>query len=298
MDMQGLLNSRRAGAGALWLCQHIPPGFGYRLSRLIATRIAANQETQAVRAVRQNQWVVHGEKPSLSELDQNVLECWQAITRSFFDLFHNLNRPSRLQSLVAYTPEVEALVARTREARHGVVIAGVHLAGFDIVAQAAALQGLRATVLSLPETTDAVDWQHEFRRKAGMEILPANLANLRYSLNQLAAGRSLLTGIDRPMPELKHQPCFFGRPARLPTHHITLALKAKVPVVVLAAVWEPEGRYRVYSSGELELISYSDRNREILCNAERVLEAASELIRKAPNQWAITHPVWPQVTPP
>ncbi len=297
MDMQRLLNSRRMGSAVLGLCRAIPPGLGLRLTQFVAARIAASRETQAVQAVRSNQWVIHREALTPAELDRTALECWQSIARSFYELFHTCSSPAQLQSLVVFSPEMEALIARSQEAHQGMILAGVHLSGFDIVAQATAQRGLRAGVLSLPQASPAVEWQHSFRRQAGMEILPPSLANLRRAIQRLEAGEFMLTGIDRPMPDLKHCLKFFGRPAHLPTHHITLALRARVPIIVMAPVRGPDDRYRLYLSEELFLRPYSDRDQEIECNAERVLETAAALISQAPRQWAVTRPVWPEVSP-
>lgn len=297
MDMQRLLNSRRLGGAVFGLCRVLPPGLGLYLAQWIASRIAASRGTPAVQAVRANQWVVNGERLNPLELDQAVLECWQSIARSFYELFHYYSSPETLQSLVVFPSEAETLIARSREARQGMILAGVHLSGFDIMAQAASLRGLRAAVLSLPQPGPAVEWQHSFRRQVGMEILPPTLANLRHTLQRLAAGESMLTGIDRPAPGLKHCLNFFGHPARLPTHYVTLALRAHVPIIVLAPLRGSDGRYRLSLSEELVMRSYSDRDQEIECNAERVLEAAADLIVQAPRQWAVTHPIWPDVLP-
>lgn len=166
------------------------------------------------------------------------------------------------------------------------------MSGFDIVSQAAARRGLRVIALSLPEETQTVAWQHEFRRRSGLEILPGTLANLRLALQRLSAGEIVMTGIDRPTPGLKYRPRFFGHPAPLPTHHIYLAQKARVPVMVFATMFDGQ-HYRILASEELKLHSHPNRNEEMTCNAELVLKAAEALICQAPHQWVVPLPVWP-----
>ena len=70
----------------------------------------------------------------------------------------------------------------------------------------------------------------------GLEILPATIANIRQLIRRLQAGEMVITGVDRPTSDLKYHPVFFGRPAQLPTHYIYLALKAHVPIVLLASM--------------------------------------------------------------
>lgn len=291
--MQALLNSPTAARWALWLCRVSPPRLGYCLADYIALRVAGSSTTPVVQAIKANQWVVSGESLSPQQLDWVALECWRHVTRSFFELFHNFDTPEALIDRVIITPMAEEMLAASQEKKRGMIVCGLHLSGFDLVAQAAALKGFKAVALSLPQADDAIEWQHKLRRKSGMEILPVSLSNLRHVIQRVESGETLLTGIDRPMPGLKHCLNFFGRPARLPTHHITLALKTGAPIRVMVPVYMPDGRYMVYSSEEIYLRPYSDRETEITANGERVLEAAQDLIQMAPAQWAVFHPVWP-----
>jgi lauroyl/myristoyl acyltransferase len=78
-------------------------------------------------------------------------------------------------------------------------------------------------------------------------------------------------------------------------HHIFLATKAHVPIVVAAATLQKDGMYHVFASDFLEMDSHSDPDVEMLRNAEKVLSVAEEFIRRAPQQWSVPLPVWPQV---
>lgn len=294
MNLQTILNSKQAGRLALFLSRQIPSAAGYRLADAVAARIAANRQTPLVQAIRANQWVVGGCALSASELDAIVLESLGHVARAFFQLFRYLNSPAALEELVVFGPEAQELLRRGPRAERGLVVCGLHMSSFDLVMRAAALQGAHIFGLSLPEANEAVEWQHELRRQVGMEILPASMANLRQTVHRLQAGEMVVTGVDHPRPGLKHQPLFFGRPAQLPTHHVYLAQKAGVPIVLLASVLEEDGRYHVYSSGPIEMTAQGDRDRELVRNAEKVLQAAEALIRRAPHQWTIFQPVWPE----
>jgi lauroyl/myristoyl acyltransferase len=293
MGLQSLLNSRRAGELALWLAAQVPPKMGLWLAARLAEWISNHQAAPTVQAVRSNQWVVGG-CPSVEAVDQAARECWGWITRGYFEMFHYLNNPEPIKPRVLFSPAVQEIIAESAQARRGLVVCGVHMAGFELVTHVAYRQGLRGMALSLPDPGEAVEWQHALRRRSGMELVEPTLGNLRQAIQRLESGQTIVTGIDRPMPGLKHQLSFFGRPAYLPTHHITLALRARAPVILLAALMQPDGRYRVYNSEVIHLRSYSDRNLEIKLNAEHVLAAAADLIAQAPRQWAVFHPVWPQ----
>lgn len=295
MNLQTILNSRQAGRLALFLSRQIPPAAGYRLARSIAARIAASPQTPMVQAIRANQWVVSGCTLSSSQLDAVVLESLNHVTRAFFQLFRYLEDPARLDDLVVFGPQALELIQRPPQAHQGVVVCGLHMSSFDLVIRTAAHKGAHILGLSLPEANEAVEWQHKLRRQVGVEILPASIANLRQLVHRLEAGEMVITGIDHPRPGLNHHPVFFGRPAQLPTHHIYLAQKARVPIVLLAPILEDDGRYHVYSSDVIEMTSFPDREQEMACNAGKVLQAAEFLIRQAPRQWTIFQPVWPDI---
>jgi phosphatidylinositol dimannoside acyltransferase len=295
MNLQTILNSKQAGMLALFLSRHIPPSVGYRLAHQVALRIVSSPQTPVVQAIRANQWVVSGGLLSASQLDEAVLESLEHVARAFFQFFRYLNEPSKLEDLVVFNQRALELISRNQKSDRGLVVCGVHSSSFDLVVRTAALKFPHILALSLPEANDAIEWQHKIRSQVGLEILPATLANIRQLVHRLESGEMVLTGIDHPVPDLKYHPIFFGRPAQLPTHHIFLAQKARVPIVLLAAIRQADGRYHVVSSDYIEMEKCDDRSDEMTVNAERVLQAAEALIRLAPHQWTVFQPLWPQV---
>jgi KDO2-lipid IV(A) lauroyltransferase len=206
-----------------------------------------------------------------------------------------MDDPEALKDLVVFNQQALELIHRGPQDERGVLVCGVHSSSFDLALRAAVPKGAHILALSLPETNEAVEWQHTIRNQVGFELLPATMANIRHLVHRLEAGEMVLTGVDRPMPDLKYHPVFFGRPAQLPTHYVYLAQKARVPIVLWSSVLEDDGRYHVYSSDYIEMETGSSRSEEMIHNAERVLQAAEPLIRRSPHQWTVFHPIWPQV---
>jgi hypothetical protein len=58
---------------------------------------------------------------------------------------------------------------------------------------------------------------------------------------------------------------------------------------------QQDGKYHVFASDFIEMDFEPDPNVEMLRNAEKVLSIAEEFIRRAPQQWSVPLPVWPQV---
>jgi lauroyl/myristoyl acyltransferase len=124
----------------------------------------------------------------------------------------------------------------------------------------------------------------------GMNIVPASVGALRGAIKHLRNGGMLVTGLDRPIPHPNRQPKFFGQPASLPIHYVSLASQAHVPIVVMAVIQQADGKYHVFRS---DFIEY-DSERDEVQNAENVLKRAEDFIRRAPQQWNVPLPVWPQ----
>jgi KDO2-lipid IV(A) lauroyltransferase len=297
MDLQHIVNSRETGLWALRISQIIPPWIGFRLSNLLADRLAANRSLPVVRAIRLNRWVVSGGKLEGQALDQAVRANLRHVASAYYLLFHNIHSPKALQDAVVFSENLDTLIATSKEGRRGVIVCGLHMNDFDLVVQAAAWRGLQALAISLPqasENTKAVEWQHSFRRETGLQILPASFEAFRTAIRQLRLGKTIITGIDRPISKTKHHPRFFGRPASLPLHHIQLALETAAPIVIFVPVRRKDGRIAIESSEEIRMQRYSSRERELLFNGECVLEAAEEFIRRTPEQWSVFQPVWPE----
>jgi KDO2-lipid IV(A) lauroyltransferase len=292
-NLQTILTSPSAAKLAYMLCRLLPPRMGYSLARSIAGRIADRPDMPVVQAMRINQWM--SDPTCRDRLDAAVRDCLGYIAIGFYQLFRNYSRPQAMQRLVAPDPRIDELIARSHEQRSGLMIAGLHMSGFDLVSQAIFQRGLRAMALSLPETTETIEWQHDLRRRSGVDIRPPTIANLRLAVERLQQGGLVMTGIDRPMPGLKYTPRLFGRPARLPTHHIYLALKARVPVLVVGAEFREDGKYHLLVSPEVHLQPETNHRGEMLVNAERVLALAETIICQAPRQWTVPYPLWPEV---
>lgn len=294
VDLQTIINSRLGVGFTLAVGRVTPPGIGYRLADLLARTLASLRRATIVRVVRANQWVVSQGQLSAEELDQAVRETFCHTGHCLYDLYHNLGNLPAMQRLVEFGPRVEEFLARCRDEKRGLVIGGPHLSNFDFAGQAVAMWGLRFQALSYPQPGSGYRLQNDLRRKAGIDITPASMIAVRQAARRLQEGGFVLTGLDRPDPTSKYHVRFFGRPAALPVLHVYLALKARVPVVVVAAIMQPNGIYRLHVSDPIEMRPYPDRHAEIVNNAERVMEVTADFIRQAPRQWAMFYPVWPE----
>ena len=247
-----------------------------------------------VRAVRANQWVISGETLDKKALDQAVYETYRNSARSIFDLYHYINDPSAIKRLIVFNTTFQQLIQRPEFNQRGLMLLGLHISNFDLALRAFTLQGNRPLILTIPDPQGSQRVEYEMRKKSGMNLVPASLGTLMQAIKYLQQGGVVMTGIDRPIPKPKYRPRFFGKPADLPVHHVYLAAKAHVPVMVMVAIQQADGKNHIFTSDPIEMESHPDADTEILLNAEKVLSIGEDFIRQAPNQWSITLPVWPE----
>jgi lauroyl/myristoyl acyltransferase len=262
VDPRIIINSPFGLGFANLVGRFTPSWLGYRIAINIANIISSRKSWRMVRATRGN---------------------------------HNINDSQAFLKLVEPNPMAIQLVQRPEYSIRGLVVAGVHLGNFDMVFQMLGLASIHAVALTLPKMNAGYQKQREMRQKKGVRVLQASVGSLKYSVDYLKQGGMVVTGIERPDPSYPYRLKFFGRPAALPIHHIFLALKAKVPVIVAAAIKRPDGKYHFLFSDPIEMQPHPDRHTEIVLNAEAVLRVAERFILQDPTQWAMTFPVWPEV---
>lgn len=295
IDLQQVINSPFTVRLVSAVGRAVPPAIGYPACDLIG-KWAASRQSPLTRAVRLNQWVARGSHLSADELDAAVRDTLQNNVRDLYELYHHFGNPEAFWPRMCLDSQTEALLGRPEFASRGLMVVGIHLSSFDAVMLSLIRQGVRALVLTIPDPQGGRRVEYEMRKRTGMNILPASLDALRQATRHLARGGLVLTGIDRPVTDSRLQPRFFGQPACLPTHHIFLALKAHVPVVLMAVIRQKDGTYKMLSSEPLEMEPETDHDAGILRNAERVLRQAENFIRLAPEQWNVPLPIWPELS--
>lgn len=295
IDPQKIINSPATIRFVSAVAWAIPPAVAYPLCSLIGDWVATRHST-VTQAVRINQWVARGACQDKAALDKSVHETLRNNIRDLYDLYHYLHRPEAMKRRIILSPLASELLSRPEFSGRGLVIVGIHLSNFDGILQSLVRAGLNPLVLTIPNPQGGRRIEYEIRKRTGMNLVPASLSTLRQAVRYLRQGGLVLTGIDRPIPAPKLHPRFFGHPAPLPTHHVYLAIKARVPVVLMAAIRQADGRYQLLNSNLMEMEQHSDHETGMLANAEMVLREAEGFIKLAPQQWNIPLPVWPQLS--
>jgi len=295
MNIQTILNSSLGVGTSLVLGQIIPERIAYRFVNYVSRQVVSRPERIMVKATRANQWVIAGENISPEELDRRTFGVFCSIGRSLFDFYHNLHHPQKIKDLVIFSPHFQQVFQERLEGKQGAIFISTHTSAFDLGGAALALNGLHFQTLSFPNVNDGYAWQNRIRRRLNLEVTPLSMSSLQLARERLQKGGTVLSGLDRPHPGSNYKPRFFGRPAALPVFHVRLGLRNDCPIYVVGTNTRPDGKYIIDSSEPIWMQPDPDPYQEIIKNAERVLLAGEVFIRNAPDQWAMTYPVWPEV---
>ena len=174
----------------------------------------------------------------------------------------------------------------------GTVLVGPHMGNFDLAAQWMATQGVDLQFLSLAAPDAGTLTMNALRESRGIHVTPIEPRALRVAFRRLKEGGVVVTGIDRVVSRSDEPVLFFDALAPMPNGHVRLALQAGSHIVVACCLQQPDGHYKTVIAPPVEMEVTGDRRRDVAHNTRRVLQVAEEMIRSAPDQWLMFHPVW------
>jgi KDO2-lipid IV(A) lauroyltransferase len=302
MSLQTFFNSRFSVQSSIFLSRNLPPSVGSWIGTLTANLLTAFKNSELIQTISTNQWVAQGEQLDQQAVYQKTRSVIKHAAQCYYDLYHHYHDQEMVKKIVPFSDSMESFLSYCRGER-GMLVVSPHMSNFDLVVQRLLIAGLKARVLSHGNPTGGYEIQNRIRKRMGMDLVPLETNQLAPEIiDHLKAGGVAATGVDRPLPDRKrrHWINFFGRPSPLPVGHISLALAADVPIIVVSAIQLQDGRYGFLHSGPLELRRDDNKKEEILQNAEMILQKVAEFIRRAPEQWLMFYPVWPDLkeTPP
>ena len=188
----------------------------------------------------------------------------------------------------------------------GVIIAAPHLGGWEWGALRLLMSGLPVTVAVEPlEPPEVFEWFAQFRTRLGMNVVPVGPGAGAAMLRALADGHVLCLLSDRLVGKASGvEVDFFGSKVMMPAGPVTLALRSGAPLLTAALydghdagshtlVFRPPLKFHPDGPGS-PTPRLRDRVRDGTQELARQLE---ELIGRAPTQWHLLQPNWPDDPP-
>jgi KDO2-lipid IV(A) lauroyltransferase len=295
-NLQSLVSGPRVIRLGMFFGQHTPEGVGHRLSWWAADAIC-RLKPAVYRIVQSNLGQVLGAGVDRQALEQATRRVLYTAIRGYFDLFRALRlSEEEMAGLVDVTEATIAVARSLWNRKGGVVIVFPHLGNFDLGGHAVVSYLPEMQLFTLPDPPPGFQMINESRRRAGVSVTPLSSAALRQAIKLLRRGGVVSLAGDRPVSDLDEPFPFFGRPARVPSGHVRLALRTGAVVSIGYCVLSPETqRYAMHLEPPMEMVRTGDRDEEVQLNMQRILAALERIIRRWSEQWQMFVPVWPEL---
>jgi len=296
-DIRDIAASPRTLHLGITLSRLMPPPMGDRMAWLAAGLIARLKPRVFEIVLTNLGQVLDSSGVEGKSLEQVARQVFYTAIRSSYDLYRSLQLPhEKLLKLVEFSEQARDITRSLLEQKIGSVIVFPHLGSFDLggLATAAFLPDLQ--VLTLPDPPPGFEMVNEIRKTHGTEVTPLSPTALRQAIKRLRRGGTVSIAGDRPVSDLDEPVPFFGRPARVPSGHVRLALKTNAVIVPAYCILCPDRKhYQMRFEEPMEMIRTGDREQDVQVNMRRVLDALEGIIRRWPGQWQMFVPVWPKL---
>lgn len=287
------LNSPLVLDTLLTIAQKAEPPFAHWLLRqadhLRGSIIPLSDEQRKMIA---NLKVVFGGSMTEQQYKEAALKCLYLRSLALYDLFHFVNNKQSLRDRIILTDGAKAMIDYLHTHNSGAVAVSPHFVGTDIVGMELAQHLKNTQALSYPKPTRSYKNENMIRAAYGVRVTPASARAMQTAMQTLRDGGLVAGSTDRAHAEEEFTVSFFGKPARLPTVYIRLAIRLQVPVFHLTGVMTDEYQYTLDASEPIIPDAYPNRQEEIVNNMQKVLTHTENAIRQHPEQWCMFHPVW------
>lgn len=259
----------------------------------ILSDVAYNLLHRFRRSAINNVTIAFGDTIPLERKQEVVRNAFRSLGRTMID-FVRFKKYSRdyLLSLAKRVEGSEYLQNAMKESPGGVIGLACHLgsweyggawmvaSGYPLVAVGKEQPDAGITKLML-ELRASVGIQHIPRAKKGQKAIIQTL-NSKSILGLVADQNGGINGIFVP---------FFGKLASTVKGPAQLAMKKKVPIILIAALWE-EYSYVIHIEPPIEMVDTGDEEADLLENTFRCQQSIENLVRQYPDQWLWGHTRW------
>ncbi|MEO6446036.1 MAG: lysophospholipid acyltransferase family protein, partial [Gemmatimonadaceae bacterium] len=208
--------------------------------------------------------------------------------------------PAGVLSLFEPESDFDLVANRLAEGK-GVIAFSGHVGSWELAGAYLAARGVPVDAVARHMNNPLVDaYLNKARTDVGMHMVYDNEA-VRRIPRSMKEGRLVGLVADQGVIGLASTfVTFFGRPAKTPRGPAVFALRYKVPIVLIAALLQPSGKYRLHVE-EIPAHDTGDREQDVDDAVARFTAALERLVRRYPDQYFWHHRRWkrqPPDTPP
>jgi KDO2-lipid IV(A) lauroyltransferase len=179
----------------------------------------------------------------------------------------------------------------------GLVLFSGHVGNWELAGAYLASRGVKMNAVVRRMANPLFDgFLNRTRRRVGMRIVYDSDA-VRELIRGHKEGRSAALIADQGVLGLASTFVpFFGRPAKTPRGPAVFALRFQAPIVFVAAVRQPSGKYRMCCE-EIVVASTGDRDSDVDATVANFTAALERLVRRYPDQYFWQHRRWKRQPP-
>lgn len=228
---------------------------------------------------------------SASEVERIVRDMWDNLGRVAAEYPHldTIADPASGRVELVGVDQVRGLA----EAGRAAVLAGAHLANWEVLPVAAAQNGIDMTgIVREPNNPLVRPVLDRLRGVAGGVRVPKGKAAAKEAIDALKGGRILALLFDQKLNEGVPVP-FFGTEAMTVTAPAQLALRFGCPLIPVRVERIGPARFRVRAYPPIPLPDTGDRPDRVLAATRALNECLEEWIRDRPAEWLWVHRRWP-----
>jgi KDO2-lipid IV(A) lauroyltransferase len=272
------------------LAHLVPARSAYALAELLSfAQYHSNRSLR--RAVVSNLRHVLGAGVSQNTLESAARSVFRTFGRTVVD-FLRLPCLTDGDLTARLTVEGEHVLAAAQAAGRGLVVASAHLGSWEVGGAYLASRGLRVHTVARPHLSPAIDRFFAARRRAKGVTDLATGEPIGRLVEILRRGECIALLADRPTPgsERRCGTTFFGDCAALPRGHVTLALRARAPLLVGVVLHDGPGFRVLWDHVPLDDLPTTAQGVRVgVMRAARLLE---RYIAAYPTQWQMFEAVW------
>ena len=209
-----------------------------------------------------------------------------------------LARGSAQEVLALFQPSPSwGIVERALAHGRGLILVAGHLGNWELSGAYVAARGVSVHAVARGMANPLSDaFFRRTRERLGMQIMHDRDA-VRRVPRVLRKGHAVGILADQATVGLAstYVP-FFGRPAKTPRGAAVFALRGGVPIVLIQAVRQPDGRYE-FVAEEIPVTHTGDRERDIDDIILRFSQALERMVRQYPGQYFWQHRRWKHQLP-
>ena len=192
---------------------------------------------------------------------------------------------------------IEAALARGQ----GVVLVSGHIGSWELSAAYMAARGVPLDAIAMHMVNPLSDgFFRRTRERLGMRVVFDDEA-VRAIPRAFKEGRAVGFLSDQGAKGLASTFVpFFGRPAKTPRGAAVFAIRNALPMIFVAAIRQPDGRYRFHAES-VALAATGDRERDVDATVLAYTQTLEAYVRRYPGQYFWQHRRWrrqPDDTPP